>query len=150
MNWIPFTADHVKARLAARELEVYEATAGAEYPEEGGVPAVPADAVERLPAIVTQVLAQFRGVIRGNPRVTYVGPPGTLPDFCIAAAAVLGRVALTGLNPVPEGMTDPRREEYRSAERFLEELGKMAGSAFLEGDAGGGDGCAGGEAVLVF
>lgn len=134
MPWIPFTADHVKSRLAARELETYEATAVSEYPEGGGEAELPAEPLDRLPLITEQVLARFRGVIRGNPRVTYLGPAGTLPDFCIESAAILGRVGLIGLNPVPEGMTDPRRDEYRNAEKFLESLRTMEPAAFLESE----------------
>ena len=154
MPWIPFTEDHIKSRIASRELEVYEETAQSEYPEEGGDAVVPNDAVERLPSIVIQVLAQFRGAIRANPQATYIGPPGTLPDFCIASAAIFGRVALVGLNPVPEGMTDPRRDEYKNAEKFLESLSTMSPAAFLEADtpseSSTGGGSFGGNALICF
>ncbi|WP_193214803.1 hypothetical protein [Luteolibacter marinus] len=122
----------MKSRLAVRELETYEATALSEYPEGGGEAEVPGDAVDRLPEIAAQVLARFRGMIRANPRVTQLGPTGTLPDFCIESAAIIARVGLVGLNPVPEGMTDPRRDEYRNAEKFLESLRGMEASAFLD------------------
>jgi hypothetical protein len=63
MPWVPFTAADVKARLAVRELDVYEETATEESDETPGTE-------ERLPSIVAQVLGQFRGAIRGNPHVT--------------------------------------------------------------------------------
>jgi hypothetical protein len=125
MPWVEFTADHVKARLAARELEIYEETASAESDE--GEPSTP---TPRLPLIVAQLIARIRGLVRANPRVTAMGPEGTIPDGCVFHAAVIGRVALIGLNPVPEGMTDPRRDEYRAAEKFLESLPSMNPSAF--------------------
>ncbi|WP_226894850.1 hypothetical protein [Luteolibacter marinus] len=89
----------------------------------------------RIDAIAAQVLARFRGVIRANPNVSHVGPAGTLPDFCFEFVALIGRLGQGGLNPVPEGMTDPRRDEYRNAEKFLESLRTMEGAAFSETDS---------------
>ena len=132
MPWIPFTSAHIKSRCSARELERYEETANSEYPEGEGDAEVPVDALARLPQITEQVLARFRGAIRANPGLSYMGPDGTLPDCCIESAAIMGRVGLIGLNPVPEGMTDPRRDEYRNAEKFLESLPKMDPAAFSE------------------
>jgi hypothetical protein len=145
VSWITFTADDVKTRLAVREMEVYEETAS-EEPD--GTPG----AEERLPVIVSQVLGQFRGAIRANPQVTELGPAGTLPDFCIAWAAVIARVALVGMNPVPEGMTDPRRDEYRDAVKGLETLRSLHPSAFaLEDPSAATSGASyGGAALLDF
>jgi hypothetical protein len=136
MPWVTFTADHVRARLAARELEVYEETARREYPEGGGEATVPEGSPDRLTLIVAQVCDQFLGAIRANPLVTSLGLAGTLPDFCIAHAAVVARVALVGMNPVPEGMTDPRRDEYREAMKFLESLKAAPVSMFVEPESG--------------
>ena len=127
MPWIEFTDADVKARLAARELEIYEETASAESNE--GEFSTP---TPRLPVIVAQLIARIRTLVRGNPRVTEMGPEGTIPDGCVFHAAVIGRVALIGLNPIPEGMTDPRRDEYRAAEKFIEGLSSMNPSAFGE------------------
>ncbi|RYD83977.1 MAG: hypothetical protein EOP84_06785 [Verrucomicrobiaceae bacterium] len=151
MPWGAFTSAHVKARLAARELEVYEETARREYPEGGGEAAVPVGSPDRLTLIVAQVCDQFRGAIRANPLATTLGAAGTLPDFCIAHAAVVARVALVGMNPVPEGMTDPRRDEYREAMKFLEGLKSAPASLFDEvpaSSAGGSD--FGGNPALCF
>lgn len=134
MPWITFTPDHVLARLAVRELEVYEAVAGGEYQEDGSV-AVPADAPERMPQIVEQVCDRFRGAIRANPSVRSMGPAGTLPSFVIYDAAVIARHALIGMPPVPEGMTDPRRDEYRAAEKLLADLREMDAKAFEDDPA---------------
>jgi hypothetical protein len=120
VSWTTFNEEDVKARLSARELEAYEETA-AEGDEE---------AINRLAVVVRQVMASFRGAIRSNPNVTAMGAEGTLPDFCIFHAAVLARHSLIGLNPVPEGMTDPRRDEYREAERFLRDLRTLSSQAF--------------------
>jgi len=125
MPWVEFTADHVKARLAARELEVYEQTATAES-EEGE----PTSAVPRLPEIVEQLAAQIRGLIRSNPRVTAMGPAGTIPDFCVFHAAMIASVAMIALNPIVEGITDPRRDEYNAAKEFMKSLPTMNPSAF--------------------
>lgn len=118
MSWQTFTEDDVKARLATLEIDTYESAAS--QGEEDA----------RLPVIVSQVLGQFRGAIRSNPQVTELGPDGTLPDFCIAWAAVIARVGLLGLTPVQEGMTDPRRDEYRDATKGLEALRSMNAAAF--------------------
>jgi len=146
MPWVSFTADDVKARLAVRELDTYEETATEESDETPGND-------ERLPVIVSQVMGQFRGAIRGNPHVTELGPDGTLPDFCIAWAAVIARVALIGLNPVQEGMTDPRRDEYRDATKGLESLRSMNASAFAMTDptaSSATEASYGGSALLEF
>lgn len=130
--WIPFTVDQVKARLAVRELDVYEATARMEYPEGGGAAEMPDASEERLPQIVDMVRARFRGAIRSNPLVTAMGPEGTLPDFCIFDATVIVRNALIGLPPVAEGMTDPRVKEQQAAEKALESLRSMNPAAFSD------------------
>lgn len=151
MPWVTFTADDVKARLAARELEVYEETARREYPEEGGEAEVPPDGPDRLEQIVRQVLGQFRGAIQANPFVATQGPEGTLPEACIAYAAVVARVALVGMNPVPEGMTDPRMEEYREAMRFLRDLRTAPASMFEDaGPTAAGGSSFGGNPQLDF
>lgn len=123
MPWVYFTADHVKARLAVRELETYEETATAEDDDTPGID-------QRLPGIVEMTLAQFRGKIRANPQVAELGPAGTLPDFCVAPASIIARIALIGMNPVAEGMTDPRRDEYRDAMKELEGLAALSPNAF--------------------
>lgn len=127
MPWVTFTEDDIKSRLAARELDVYEATAGKE--SDGSASAVP-----RLPLIHAQVLAQVRGAVRSNPRVDAIGPEGTMPDFCVGWAAVIARVALVGLSPVTEGMTDPRRDEYRDAVKGVASLCSMHPNAFVVAD----------------
>jgi len=125
MPWVEFTEDHVRSLCAARELEVYEETAAAEY--DGAEPSTP---TPRLPEIVAMITARIRGAIRSNPKVIAMGADGTIPDFAIYHAAVLARNALLGMNPVAEGMTDPRRDEQRAAEKFVESLSSMNPSAF--------------------
>jgi len=125
MPWIEFTADHVRSVCAARELEVYEETAAAEFEEGEATTPTP-----RLPEIVVMIADRIRGAIRSNPKVTAMGASGTIPDFAVYHAAVLARNALLGMNPVVEGMTDPRRDEQRAAEKFVEGLSTMNPSAF--------------------
>lgn len=145
MPWVTFTTDHVKARLAVRELETYEETATAEDDDTPGVE-------DRLPAILEQTLNQFRGKIRANPQVIELGPAGTLPDFCIAPAAIIARMALVGMNPIAEGMTDPRRDEYREAMKELNGLSSLNPNAFAVTDPAGASMSAsyGGSALLDF
>ncbi len=130
MTWTAFTADDIKARMTASEVETYEGSSRSVWEEGDTEPSVPPGTPERLPIIAEQVLARFRGAILENPYVTEMGPAGTLPDFCIAEAAVIGRVAAIGLNPVPVGMTDPRRDEYNLAKDFLKALPTMKSGAF--------------------
>lgn len=142
MPWVSFTDSDVKARLATLELETYESSASQ------------GDEDARLPIIVSQVLGQFRGAIRANPQTITLGPEGTLPDFCIAWAAVIARVALLGLTPVQEGMTDPRRDEYRDATKGLESIRSMNAAAFTINDPSAPDATSspayGGSALLDF
>ena len=49
-----------------------------------------------------------------------------------STSSVVARVALVGMNPVPEGMTDPRRDEYREAMKFLAGLKSAPASLFAE------------------
>ena len=122
MSWLPFTTADVTARLSTLELDTYESAASQGNED------------DRLPKIVAQVIGQFRGAIRSNPQLVTLGPAGTLPDFCIAWAAVLCRVAMLGLTPVQEGTTDPRRDEYRDASKGLEALRTMHVNAFAIAD----------------
>ena len=134
MSWITFSVDDIKSRLSARELLVYEETSRVEYDELSGQNLVPDGTPERIVAIHSQTLGQFRGAIRSNPRVASLGPDGTLPDFCIAWASIIARVGLIALNPIQEGVTDPRRDEYRDAVKGLESLRTMPASAFVMTD----------------
>lgn len=157
MPWTAFNADVIKTRAAAREFLVYQETAEKVWPEGGGEAEVPGEAVPdaRINAIAAQVLARFRGQILANPKLTYLGPAGTLPEFCHEAAAIIGRVGLLGLNPVPEGMTDPRVKEYQDALTFLKSLSTISPAVFAETEAApnAGTNCApayGGECRLEF
>lgn len=127
MPWVEFTADHVRSVCAARELEVYEETATAEFEEGEATTPTP-----RLPQIVAMVADRIRGAVRSNPKVIAMGAAGTIPDFAVFHASVLARNAMLGLSPVPEGMTDPRRDEQRAAEKFVESLSTMNPSAFAD------------------
>jgi len=126
MPWIPFTTDHVKPHLADRELAKFEAVASAQEDEEDDAP----DAPPRLPLLVAQVCNRFRGAIISNPRASYIGPDGTLPDWLIHAAAILCRRSVISMLPVEEGYTDPRKDEYDAAEKELESLRSRDPKAF--------------------
>lgn len=125
MPWVQFTSDDIRDGLAVREVEIYESTAGED--SEGNVPV---DASQRIDRIRDRTVSMFRGAIASNPQVTALGPDGTLPDFCIAWAAAIARVAMLGLNPVEEGRTDPRRDEYTDAIKGRDSLKTMRGEVF--------------------
>ena len=152
MPWITFTADHVKARLSARELETYEDVSRAEYGEDDEEPSVPPDAPERMPAILEQVCNRFRGAIRSNPRVSVLGPAGTLPDFVIFSAAVIARDSLIALPPIEEGMTNPRQKEHDAAEAELKWLRTADPKVFADDEAAASSngGAFGGQPLLDF
>ena len=129
MPWITFTADHIKQGLAVRELAIYEETASLDFDgvsqEAAGV---------RIAAIATRVADQFRGIILANPQVTALGPAGTIPSFCLPWVIAVARVSMLGLNPVEEGRTDPRRDEYQDAIKGRDALKSMPGTAFALSD----------------
>lgn len=125
MPWVTFTADHVKDGLAVREIAIYEETASLDF---NGVSAESSGA--RIAAIATRIADQFRGIIRANPLVTELGPSGTIPSFCLPWAIAIARVSMLGLNPVEEGRTDPRRDEYTDAIKGRGSLSSMNVAAF--------------------
>lgn len=122
MAWILFTETHVKDRMSARELDVYEAVSRAEYPDDGGPAEVPADAPLRMPGVIKQVCDRFRFSILSNPNVSALGPDGTLPEGLIYSAAVIARDSLIALPPTEEGMTNPRQKEHDAAEKELRDI----------------------------
>ncbi|HEX7262346.1 MAG TPA: hypothetical protein VF258_11070 [Luteolibacter sp.] len=61
-----------------------------------------------------------------------MGPAGTIPAFCVPWAIAIARVAMLGLNPVEEGRTDPRRDEYNDAIKGRDSLRSMPAAS---GDA---------------
>lgn len=125
MPWILFTADHIRASLAVRELAIYEETAGLDF--EGILEDAPG---ARIAAIAIRVADQFRGLIRSNPQVQAIGPAGTIPAFCLPWAIAIARVSMLGLSPVEEGRTDPRRDEYTDATKGRDSLATMHAAAF--------------------
>lgn len=125
MPWVTFTADHVKEGLAVREIAIYEETAAVDF---NGVSAESSGA--RIAAIATRIADQFRGIISANPLVTELGPAGTIPSFCLPWAIAIARVSMLGLNPVEEGRTDPRRDEYTDAIKGRDSLSSMNVAAF--------------------
>lgn len=129
MSWITFTADHIKEGLAVRELAIYEEAAGVDF---DGVTAV--DSGVRIAAVAARVCEQFRGIIRSNPMVKELGPDGTIPSFCLPWAIAIARVSMLGLNPVEEGRTDPRRDEYQDAIKGRDSLAKMNIAALAVSD----------------
>jgi hypothetical protein len=148
--WLPLTPDHVTARLAARELATLQSVATREYDDEDGNEVAPTTLEDRLGAIIEQTVERIRGAILSNPRVLELGPAGTIPSFCVWAAAIIARTALLSLPPVEEGMTDPRRDESRAAEKEIETLRTMDPKAFALVDDEASTATFGGAALLDF
>lgn len=118
MPWVKFTADHIRDRVSDDEVDVCERIGSS---DEGG---------SKIDRIVSQITSLVRGKCLANADIEFVGPDGTIPDFCVFHAATMGMNALLGLPPVAEGMTDPRREAQRDAVKFLDGLKDMAKAAF--------------------
>lgn len=125
MSWVIFTADHIRESLAVRELAIYEETASVDF---NGVSEDSAGA--RIDSIASRVADQFRGIIRANQQVISLGPVGSIPGFCLPWAIAIARVSMLGLNPVEEGRTDPRRDEYTDATKGRDSLSTMNAAAF--------------------
>lgn len=125
MPWVTFTATDIRDGLARREVQIYEETA--EKDEDGNAEYSPEERIER---IASRLVAQFRGLILANDKVTALGPEGTIPAFCVAWAIAIARVSMLGLNPVEEGRTDPRRDEYNDATKGRDSLKTMPAAAF--------------------
>ena len=148
MAWVSFSESDVQAGMSARELETYQAAAERTSADIGGE-----THDQLLPAVVSRVRDMFRGAIRGNPQLVKMGPPGTLPDFCISWAVAICRANILGLNPVAEGETNPRRDEYNDAIKGRDSLRTMHPNAFLDTDPVGESSNAvlyGGDKLLKF
>ena len=152
MPWVTFTADHVKARMSARELETYEIVSRKEYADDDGESEVPIGSPERMPQIVKQVCDRFRFAILSNPAVSVLGPDGTLPEGLIYSASVIARDALIALPPVEEGTTNPRQKEHDAAEAELKAIRTMPGAAFVVETSSdtSGSSASGGDSILEF
>jgi len=149
MPWVLFTETDVRAIVSEMEVETFEEVGTKNFRDDSGDP-VPS-AANKLPAIVRQVLARFRGEIRSNPADIAMGPAGTLPEFCIESAAVIARDKLTGLPPYVEGMPNERHTENRNAVSFLNTLKSRKETAFADdSEAGEPDALVGGEPLLEF
>jgi len=149
MPWVPFTEADVRAISSEMEVERFQEVGSKNFPDDSGDPVAPA--ANKLPAIVSQVLARFRGEIRSNPADIPMGPAGTLPEFCIESAAVIARDKLTGLPPYVEGMPNERYTENRNAVSFLNGLKSRKEIAFADdSEAGEPDALVGGEPFLEF
>lgn len=125
MPWVTFTAADIRDGLAVREIAIYEETAGKDFDGQ-----IKEGSEQRIDRIASRTVEQFRGVMLSNPRISELGPAGTLPAFCIPWAIAVARVAMLGLNPVEEGRTDPRRDEYTDAVKGRDSLRTMDPAAF--------------------
>lgn len=140
MSWITLTTDHIKARLAEDELLAIEATGGGTG--------------DRLTDIITQVTSLVRSKVAACHKNDELGPSGTIPEECLHSAATLAkhdiRSSLPTTGSADEG--DLRREEYRSAMDFLNDVASCKiGIETPSGNIGGrASGCYGGDLKYQF
>lgn len=139
MSWITLTEDHVKARLAADELDVIEATGGGSG--------------DRLPGIISQVTSLVRAKVAACHKNT-LGESGTIPEECLHAAATIAkhdiRASLPSTGSEDEG--DMRKEEYREAINFLRDMASCKIAITTDGVTveGQASGCYGGDPLYEF
>ncbi|MGD1979767.1 MAG: hypothetical protein PVJ98_10260 [Akkermansiaceae bacterium] len=139
MSWIALTADHVKARLAEEELVAIEETGGGDG--------------DRLTGIIAQVTALVRAKVAACDD-NELGEAGTIPEECLHAAATIAKHDVRASLPTTGGEDegDLRKEEYRNAMTFLNEVAKcQIGIVNPSGQiAGRESGCYGGAPLLEF
>lgn len=140
MPWVTLTVDHVKSRVSDDEIEVYEQISNSEEGE------------TKLGSIIFQVASMIRGACLSNARLTFLGPAGTIPEFCIYHASAMARNALLGVPPVADGFTNPRRDEQKAAEDFVKSLKDMHPAAFEQEPVAATDSAAsyGGDPLIQF
>ena len=139
MSWITLTSTHLKSRLAEDELDAIEETGGGDG--------------DRLTGILAQVTSLVRAKVAACHR-NVMGDAGLIPDECLHAAVTIAkhdvRASLPSTGSDDEG--DLRREEYRNAMTFLNDVAKC--EIGIENDGGtinGRDsGCYGGDAKHDF
>jgi len=129
MPWVTFTGSDIRDGMAVREIQIYEETAGQSFGGEIAEGVAP-----RIERIASRVVDQFRGAILSNPLVTVLGAAGTIPAFCVPWAIAIARTTMLGLNPVEEGRTDPRRDEYTDAIKGRDALKSMPAAVFATED----------------
>lgn len=139
MSWLVLTPAHVTDRLAEAELLTIEGTGGGDG--------------DRLSGIITQVTSLVRAKVAACHRNT-LGPAGTIPEETLWAAATLAKHDLRASLPSTGGEdeTELRKEEYRTATKFLNDVAScnVAVTEDSVTPAGRSSGCYGGDKLLPF
>jgi hypothetical protein len=108
MAWVQLTQKAIKARLSRSESDQY--IAAAENATE----------FDMLDEIIAQTVALVRSKVAGcRANIAGMGPPGTIPEECLHAAATIAKSSLCASFPVAEGETDLRKTELANANTFL-------------------------------
>lgn len=106
MSYVSLTQAHIEARISDSErLSLDEAGQEGSYQS-------------RIPGIIEQITGLVRSKV-ASCRQNVLGLTG-IPQECLFHAVTLARHALLASLPVPEGYIDPRQEEYRAANTFLD------------------------------
>jgi len=110
MAWIQLTADHIRDRLSANELETWD-DAGQ---DEGNV-------VSRIPGIIDQAVGLIRGRV-ATCRDNQLGAAGLIPEELLWAGATIAKyMMLNSIPAVGDSAQSERSEENRRAYDMLEQ-----------------------------
>ncbi len=123
MAWIQLTADHIRDRLAANELETWD-DAGQ---DDGKV-------VSRIPGIIDQTVSLVRGRV-ATCRENRLGDAGLIPEELLWAAATIAKnMILNSIPAIGETAQSERSEENRRAHDMLDQAANCKLS--IENDSG--------------
>ena len=106
MAWIALTRKHIAARMACDEIDAIEETGGDS---------------DRLAGIIEQVTYLVRSKVVACHK-NELDLAGLIPEECLHAAATIVKHDLRATLPSFAEDTELRREEYRSANQFLDKV----------------------------
>lgn len=139
MSWIALTAAHIESRFAVGELDAIEETGGGSG--------------DRLTGILEQVTALVRAKVSACHKNT-LGVSGTIPEECLHAACTLAAHDIRAALPSYVEDTDIRRDAYRNANKFLDDVASCSIGITTETSStqvnGSDSGSYGGEALHSF
>jgi len=110
MAWIQFTADHIRDRLSANELETWD-DAGQDDDK----------VISRIPGIIDQTVALIRGRV-ASCRDNQLGDAGLIPEELLWSAATIAKnMMLNSIPAIGETAQSERAEENRRAHDMLDQ-----------------------------
>jgi len=111
MAWVNLTVDDVLAHISECELEQIE-QGGDQSPS-----------IKRIDALIKQIVVNVRSKVFSCHLNTQEGEAGTIPEECVFAASVCVRQSLLASLPALDGLnSEARKEEYREAKEFLNDV----------------------------